>query len=128
VPFIIEPKYRKIVLAAYRDEHGRAIGPQEIVQEVSPGGINPDALQDWDHAYLPATNMAVPSGMGSPVMVTAPKVASPAEELLVDSPEDVIVTKYYRPEDEPIVDSMARQQGREKHWDSVLGWCLIKKK
>src|ERR1017187_6561469 len=128
VPLINEPKYRKIVLRAYIDEKGRAVGPQEIVQEATPGGINPAALDNWDHAYIPAANLAIPSGMGSPISAVAPTVVAPAGDLLVQSPEDVEVTPYYRPEDRPIVESLARQKGCVAHFDSSLGWVLLKKK
>jgi hypothetical protein len=128
VALINEPKYKKIVLRGYIDEKGRAIGPQEIVQEVTPGGINPAALDNWEHAYIPASNVEVPSGMGSRVAAIAPKVAAPADDLLVQSPSDVIITQYYKASDKAEVESMARQQDRVAHFDPALGWVLLKKK
>lgn len=127
VSFINQAKYRKVVLRGYIDEKGRAISPQEIVQEVQAGGINPDAIDNWDRAYIPAQNVLVPAGMGSPVMATVPQVVAPDSDLIAKNPEETIVTGYYRPEDAALVDSMARESGRVKHLDSNLGWVLLKK-
>jgi hypothetical protein len=115
------------VLRGYIDEKGRAISPQEIVQEVQAGGINPEAIDNWDRAYIPAQNVLVPAGMGSPVMATVPKVVAPDSDLIAKNPEETIVTGYYRPEDAALVDSMASESGRVKHLDSNLGWVLLKK-
>jgi len=126
--FIVQPKYKKVYLRGYKDEKGRAVSPQEIVQEVTPGGINPEALDNWDNSYIPAQNMEIPTGMGSPVAAIAPKVVSPdADSLATQNPEDVEITGFYQERDRPVVQSIAEQKGKRAHFDSQLGWVLLKK-
>ncbi len=126
VPFVVSPTYQKVYVKPYKDVHGRAVGPQEIVQQVDAGGINPAALDDWEHGYIPVNNMVQPPGMGSPITATAPHIES-VDLVAANSPETVVVTGYYRPEDEPLVREMAKQSGKVVKWDSKLGWVLIQK-
>src|ERR1019366_7862717 len=119
VPFVLPPKYARVELRGYHDEKGRLVGPQTIIQQVDAGGINPDAIDNWDRGYIPEANTVIPAGMGSPVMLTTQAPVSPDSDILANtSPEDIVITGYVKAEDEPVVQGLASQMNRLAHFDS----------
>jgi hypothetical protein len=128
-PVYRNPKIAVVYLRAHQDAAGRLLGPQIMYQVAEPGGWNVEAV-DQGNAYIPAVNLEIPPGQGSPYAVPAREVpAPPARAALLDPDlaRQIVLTGLMRREDQPQAKELARQSGRDctAAFDPEAGWILL---
>lgn len=123
------PKIVKTTLAPYEDEKGRIFGPQQMYEIVSPGRLNPDALEQPDLAFIPVDNLVVPPGMGNPVSGVAMEEAyqeAPRMPIDIIDPRDITVTGLLsRDANNAQAARMADAAKKRAVFDQDLGWILV---
>jgi hypothetical protein len=128
-PVYRNPKIAMVYLRAHQDADGRLLGPQVMYQVADPGGWNVDAV-DQGRAYIPAVNLEIPPGQGSPYVVPASEVPpTPARAALLDPAlaGQVTFTGLMRREDQAQAEALAREwaPGRAAAFDPEAGWVLL---
>jgi hypothetical protein len=128
-PVYRNPKIAVVYLRAHQDAAGRLLGPQVMYQVAEPGGWNVEAV-DQDKAYIPAVNLEIPPGQGSPYVVPAREIpAPPARASLLDPDlaRQIVLTGLMRREDQPQAEALARQTGPgcTAAFDPEAGWIVL---
>jgi hypothetical protein len=128
-PVYRNPKIAVVYLRAHQDADGRLLGPQIMYQVAEPGGWNVEAV-DQGKAYIPAVNLEIPPGQGSPYVVPAREIpAPPARAALLDPDlaRRVVLTGLMRREDQPQAEAIARQTGPActAAFDPEAGWIVL---
>jgi len=128
-PVYRNPKIAMVYLRAHQDAAGRLLGPQVMYQVADPGGWNVEAV-DQGRAYIPAVNLEIPPGQGSPYVVPAREVPpAPARAALLDPAQagQITFTGLMRREDQARAEALARDagSGRTAAFDPEAGWILL---
>jgi hypothetical protein len=123
------PKIGLVYLRAHQDAAGRLLGPQLMYQVIDPGGWNVEAVEQG-RGYIPAVNVELPPGQGSPYAAAArvlPPVADSSPLLDPAAAAGIVITGLMRRDDQAEAEGLARRQGTgsRAQYDEQAGWLLL---
>jgi len=117
----------EVDLSPYVNEKGELVAASKKYVVRRPGGWNPDAVRNSDHAYIPSENLpSMPGTHYTPGMaVTGDTSRPPAQEAWsLASAKDARVTGVLERSQQTVADKMCAK-GEVAVWDDSLGAYFI---